>query len=318
MRPRRAVLRLSAACLLAAAFLRLPPLAPSTAAAAPSPAPLRVLASFLPMYLFTVNVVGDAPGVRVELMLPESLGCPHDYALTPSDMRKIASAELFIANGMGMEEFLGAPVRKANPRVRLIETAASVPPLRETHDGHKEEHGDGHRHGDLNPHTWVSPRNAILQVRAIEKALAGASPGNAARFRANADAYVRRLETLDREYVEASRTFRKRDIVTFHNVFDHLARDYGLRIVGKVENAPGQEPSAGEILKLVRTIREKKVPALFAEPQYPQRIADAIAREAGIPVRVLDPVATGSTAPGTYEETMRRNLQVLKETLASP
>lgn len=307
MKPRLAARRFTAALLLLALLSPAP-------AAASSPAPLRVLASFLPMYLFAVNVVGDAPGVRVELMLPESLGCPHDYALTPSDMRKIASAELFLANGMGMEEFLGEPVRKTNPRVRLVESAASVPPLRESREGR----GDGHRHADLNPHTWVSPRNAILQVRAIEKALAEASPGNAARFRTNADAYARRLEALDREFADASRTFRKRDIVTFHNVFDHLARDYGLRIVGKVENAPGQEPSAGEIRKLVRKIRETGVPALFAEPQYPQRIADVIAREAGIPVRVLDPVATGSTAPGTYEETMRRNLQVLKETLAAP
>jgi ABC-type Zn uptake system ZnuABC Zn-binding protein ZnuA len=302
MSPRRFVLPFVAAALL------LP------AAAASPEAPLRVLASFLPMYLFTVNVVGDAPGVAVDIMLPAALGCPHDYALTPSDMRKIASADLFIANGLGMEEFLGDPVRKANPRIRVVETAASVPPLREILDP-----SDGrHRHAEINPHAWVSPGNAVLQVRAIEKALREASPGNAARFRANADAYVRRLESLRREYETAAASFRKRNIVTFHNVFDHLAKDYGLTIVGKVENAPGQEPSAGEIRRLVRTIREKDVPALFAEPQYPQRIADVIAREAGIPVRVLDPVATGSTAPGTYEETMRRNLATLKEALSGP
>ncbi len=306
MSPRRIARSLAAAALLL--------LAPAAASAAP----LKVLASFLPMYLFTVNVVGDAPGVTVDMMLPADLGCPHDYALTPSDMRKIASADLFIANGMGMEEFLGDPVRKANPRIRTVETASSVPPLRATRGGGDAHHGHGNGHGDVNPHTWVSPKNAVLQVRAIEKALREASPGNEARFRANADAYVRRLESLHREYAEASGAFRKRNIVTFHNVFDHLARDYGLTIVGRVENAPGQEPSAGEIRKLVRTIREKGVPVLFAEPQYPQRIADVVAREAGISVRVLDPVATGSTSPGAYEEAMRRNLSTLKEALSGP
>ncbi len=285
-----------------------------SAPAASSAAPLRVLASFLPMYLFTVNVVGDAPGVAVDLMLPASLGCPHDYSLTPSDMRKIAAADLFIANGLGMEEFLGAPVRKANPRIRVVETASSAPLLRETHDAS----GGHHDYAEINPHAWVSPGNAILQVRSIERALSVASPGNASRFRANADAYVRRLEALDREFADASRTFRKRNIVTFHNVFDHLARDYGLTIVGKIENAPGQEPSAGEIRELVRTIRGKDVPVLFAEPQYPQRIADVIAREAGVPVRMLDPVSTGSTHPAAYEEVMRRNLQTLKEALSGP
>ena len=78
-------------------------------------ADLRVLTSFLPMYLFTRNVVGDAPRVAVEMMLPASLGCPHDYALSPGDMKKIAEADVFIANGVGMEDFLGAPARKANP-----------------------------------------------------------------------------------------------------------------------------------------------------------------------------------------------------------
>ncbi len=274
-----------------------------------SAAPLRVLASFLPMYLFTVNVVGDTPGVKVEMMLPPSVG-PHDYALTPGDMRKIASADLFVANGLGMEEFLGPPARKANPRLRVVETAASVAPL-------KEIPGKGHAgHAETNPHSWVSPKNAILQVRAIEQALIAASPGNAARFRENAAAYVRRLRTLDRAYEEASKTFRGRNIVTFHNAFDYLARDYGLTIVGEVETAPGQEPSAGEILALVRTIREKRVPALFAEPQFPTRTAETIAREASIPMRVLDPVDTGSTAPETYEKVMRRNLDVLKEALS--
>ncbi len=277
-------------------------------------APLRVLASFLPMYVFTINVVGAAPGVTVDLMLPASLGCPHDYALTPSDMRKIAEADLLIANGRGMEEFLGAPVHKANPALRVVETALSVPPLREVH-------GDGGGRdavAETNPHTWVSPRNAVLQVREIERALSAASPANAARFHANADAYVSRLETLQREYEEASRNFRRQNIVTFHNVFDYLARDLGLRIVGEVENTPGQEPSAGEIRRLVRTIREKDVPAVFAEPQYSRRIADVIAAEAGVPVRILDPLATGSTAPGAYEEAVRRNLKTLAATLSGP
>lgn len=285
-------------------------LAPAPAAATP----LRVLASFLPMYLFTVNVVGDAPGVSVDLMLPADLGCPHDYALTPSDMRKIAGADLLVANGRGMEEFLGAPIRKANPQLRVVETAASVEPLREFHGGGIP----GHAAGEVNPHTWVSPRNAMRQVRAIEKALAEASPPNAARFHANADGYVRRLERLDRAFAEAARSFRKRNIVTFHNVFDYLARDYGLTIVGEVESTPGQEPSAGEMQRLIRTIQEQGVPAVFAEPQYSLRIAEVIAREAGVPVRVLDPAATGSTAPTAYEDAMWRNLTTLSEALAGP
>ena len=265
---------------------------------------LRVLASFLPMYLFTRNVVGDAPGVTVEMMLPASLGCPHDYSLSPGDMRKIAESDVFIANGFGMEEFLGAPVRRANPMIVIVETASSVTPLQAVGE-----------HGEVNPHTWVSPRNAILQVRVIEKALSDLSPGNAPVFRRNADAYAGRLEALAREFDETARRLRNRKIVTFHNVFDYLARDIGLTIVGSIEETPGQEPSAGELQDLIRTIRETKAAVVFAEPQYPERLAAMVAREAGIPVRMLEPVSTGSAAMTAYEDVMRRNLKTLAEAL---
>jgi ABC-type Zn uptake system ZnuABC Zn-binding protein ZnuA len=274
--------------------------APSAGAAEP----LRVLASFLPMEIFTRNVAGDAPGVAVASMLPASLGCPHDYALTPGDMKKIASADLFVANGLGMEDFLGEPVRRANPKIRIVETARGVRPVRGGH-------------GEINPHTWVSPRNAILQVREIEKALSEARPGLAPAFRRNADAYVFRLTALAAEFEAAAMTFRRTNIVTFHDVFDYLARDVGLTVVGTIETVPGQEPSAGEIQRLSRTIREKEVPAVFSEPQYSPKLADAVAREAGVPVRVLDPVATGSPALTAYEDAMRRNLSTLKEALSS-
>jgi len=269
--------------------------------------PLRVLTSFLPMEIFTRNVVGDTPGVSVVSMLSPSTGCPHDYALTPGDMKKIASADLFVANGFGMEEFLGEPVRRANPKIMIVETARAVLPIR----------GDRGR-GEVNPHTWVSPRNAILQVREIQKALSAARPGGANAFQRNADAYVSRLTALAAEFDAAAKTFRPRNIVTFHNVFGYLARDVGLTVVGEIETAPGQEPSAGEIRNLSRTIRERKVPVVFSEPQYSPKLAETLAREAGVPVRVLDPVATGSPALTAYEEAMRRNLSTLKEALSAP
>ena len=276
--------------------------APSAGAAAP----FRVLTSFLPMEIFTRNVVGDTPDVTVDSMLPASMGCPHDYALTPGDMKKIASADLFVANGFGMEEFLGEPVRRANPKIRIVETARGVRPIRTGHDDA----------GDVNPHTWVSPRNAILQVREIEKALSASIPVGAGAFRRNADAYVSRLSALAAEFEAAAKAFRRRNIVTFHNVFAYLARDLGLTVVGEIETAPGQEPSAGEIRNLSRTIRERKVPAIFSEPQYSPKLAEALAREAGVPVRVLDPVATGSPALTAYEDAMRRNLSTLTEAMS--
>src|SRR4030067_310725 len=170
-----------------------------------------------------------------------------------------------------MDDVLGAPVRRTTPKIRVVETASSVIPLRAGGDPHG--HPGGGR-SEVNPHTWVSPRNAILQVRAIEKALSDVSPGNGPVFRRNADAYVGRIDALAREFNETARPFRNRNIVTFHNVFDYLAREIGLTIVGRIEETPGQEPSAGEMRELVRTIRETRAAAGFAEPHTPARSAE--------------------------------------------
>jgi zinc transport system substrate-binding protein len=169
----------------------------------------------------------------------------------------------------------------------------------------------------VNPHTWVSPRNAILQVRAIEKALSEASPENEPVLHRNADAYVGRLASLAREFDEAARNFRNRNIVTFHNVFDYLARDLRLTVVGRIQETAGQDPSAGEMRDLIRTIRNRGAAAVFAELQYPEKLARAVAEEAGVPLRILDPVSTGSPSPAFYEEAMRRNLRTLVEVLGT-
>lgn len=148
-----------------------------------------------------------------------------------------------------------------------------------------------------------------------EQALSKASPENRGIFRGNADAYMQRLEGLLDEFDQAAKRFRKRNIVTFHNVFDYLARDVGLTIVGEIEVTPGQEPSAGEVHKLIETTKAKQAAAAFGEPQYPARLAEMVANEAGVPVRSLDPSATGSTSLTTYEDSMRNNIRVLQEVL---
>jgi ABC-type Zn uptake system ZnuABC Zn-binding protein ZnuA len=284
------------ATILAAALLLLRP--PASASAAP----LRVLASFLPMYLFTVNVARGAPGVTVDLLLPADLGCPHDYALTPSDMRKIASADLFIANGMGMEEFLGDPVRKANPRVRTVETASSVPALRGSRargTGFAEAGETGPRARRRQPAHLGQPEERRPPGAGDREGAAGGVPRQRGAFPCERG----RLRAAARVAPPGIRRGVPLLSEEEHRHLPQRVRPPGaglrLAVVGRVENAPGQEPSAGEIRRLVRTIRDKGVPVLFAEPQYPKRVADVIAREAGIPVCELDPVATGRRTRGS-------------------
>ena len=168
-----------------------------------------------------------------------------------------------------------------------------------------------------NPHLFASPRMAIRIVTNIAAALASADPANAQKYKSNADLYASRLKNLSEDLGAASAGFKSRRIVTQHSVFDYLARDMGLEIVAVVQEHPGQEPSAAEMIDLVKVIKQSGAAAIFTEPQYPAKIGAVLAREAAIQVADLDPVASGpENAPlDYYEKTMRANLSTIKRIL---
>lgn len=325
---------------LAVLYLTILALPSTIPAAAPS---LKVLCTTFPMYQITRKLVTGRDSVRVELMIPAQLGCPHDYILTPQDMQKLAKADVLIVNGLGMEEFLGAPVAKANPRLRLIDSSKGIketlaytgdhgeakpddhgdhhePKALPTQESHEPEH-HGHHHEDegINPHLFASPRLAAKLALNIAAELGQIDPEGAALYVKNAQAYAARMNELADELAALGRTLKNNRIVTQHGVFDYLARDMGLEVVAVVQAHAGQEPSAAEMLEIIKIAKEKKAGAVFTEPQYPAKIGQTIAKEAGIPAAKLDPVANGPKDAGVdyYEKVMRRNLETLKKTLGT-
>lgn len=286
---------------------------------------LRVLASTFPIYQITRNVTQGVDNITLDLMIPAGLGCPHDYALTPQDMQKLAKADLLLINGLGLEEFLGAPLKKANDRLQVFDSSNGIKDIlqqkeeeRHAHeDGQHDMHGEDHHHAGPNPHLFASPRMAAQLARNIAQALAQRMPEASQALRANGDAYAQKLQQLATTMAEAGKGIANNRIVTQHGVFDYLARDMGLEVVAVVQAHAGQNPSAAEMLEIVATIREQKAGAIFTEPQYPEAIGKTIAREAGIVSARLDPVATGpEQAPlDYYEQVMQSNLQTLEKIL---
>jgi zinc transport system substrate-binding protein len=299
-----------------------PTSAPATAPAATRPAPvkLRVLCSTYPMYLFTRNVVAGRDNIQLDLLIPAGLGCPHDYMVTPRDIQTLTAADVLIMNGLGMEDWIQKPLKQARADLKVIDSSAGITDLIPlAGDEHEHAHsqaaeGRDEKKPPPNPHLFASPRQAAKVVRNIAEGLAKLDPAGAEVYRANAAAYAARLEKLDKDLVALVAALPNRKIVTEHAVFDYLARDSGLQIVAVIQSEPGQEPSAAEMIALVRTIRSSGAAAVFTEPQYPAKAAATIAREAGVPSAALDPVASGpADAPADYyEKVMAENLKTLK------
>lgn len=292
----------------------------------------KVLCTTFPVYQVTRNVTEGVPGIQVELMIPARLGCPHNYSLTPDDMRKIASAETLVINGAGMEEFLGAPLLRANPEIITVDSSEGIGELLEFghhepggHDGDKQNQdekendpeAEDHGHGGVNPHLFASPGMAAKMTMNIAEGLSRTYPEAAGKFRENGRRYASELELLAVEFSDLAGKLGNNRIVTQHGAFDYLARDAGLEIVAVISDEGGDSLSAASIIRLVKKIRQTMAGAVFTEPQYPGRIGRVISAETGIPAGELDPVASGpADAPlNYYELVMRRNIQTLETLL---
>ena len=278
---------------------------------------LRLLATTFPMYHLARHVVEGQEGILLSQLLPAQTGCPHDYVLTPQDMRKLAGADVLLVNGLGLEEFLGAPVMKVNPGLKLIDASEGMKDIlpSDTSDSHRHDAED--RHLSSNPHLFASPRMMACMATTLAEKLAKIFPEGAEQFRRNAKNYAGDLNSLADQFAELGRKLKNNRIVTQHDVFAYLARDAGLEVVATIQTHAGQEPSAAELLQLIRTIQKTGAGAIFTEPPYPDKIGRTLSRETGIPAAVLDPVASGPEEADRnyYLNTMRANLAILEESL---
>lgn len=302
--------RILAVAVLVVAGLVVVALLPSGRDGSP-PGTFRIVCTFLPNYVFTENVIGNSPGIDAKLLVSPEVGCPHGYVMSTADLKLIGDADVIVANGLGLESFLDR-LRRENPKARLITISddcdvlkAQAPDIHahpaatqhgeeagkeheaahgaETGHGSEATHGseaaghEGHVESDLNPHVWVSPVQAVRQVRSLTRQLAAIDPAHAQAYRANADAFIARIEKLHAETLEASKGFVNRRIVTFHDAFAYLARDLNLEVVATLTIDPSRPPSAQEMANLIRTIKQTHAAAVFYEPAYSDSAARAIA-----------------------------------------
>ncbi len=263
----------------------------------------KIVTSFYPMYVATINITKGIDGVEVKNMTKPQTGCLHDYQLTPADLKTLEKANAFIVNGAGMEAFLDKVV-KQQEKLKIIDASKEIDLLK---DGTED-----------NPHVWVSITNAIKQVRNIEEQLSAADPKHADQYKENADAYAAKLENLKQDMHAAVDSLPNKNIVTFHEAFPYFAKEFNLNIVAVIEREPGSDPTPKDIEETVDKVKSLNIKALFVEPQYPEGAAQTISKESGAKVYTLDPVVTGDAdenAADAYINAMKKNAQVLQEAL---
>ncbi len=252
------------------------------------------------------DFVKEIGGNRVEVLTMVPPGAsPHTYEPTPAQMRDLTHAQVLFLNGVGLEFWADKAVKAANnPNLQVVVLSEGMPILE------SGENATG------NPHLWLSPKRAKAYVERIRDTLIKIDPEGKSTYQANANRYLTKLDQLDADIRAAVAHFKSREMVTFHASWVYFIHDYGLHQAAVLETTPGKEPSAAEVAKIVEIIQRTGAPAVFTEPQFSPQAAQVIAKEAGVPVLMLDPLG-GLPPRETYLKLMYWNLEQLKKGLGA-
>jgi zinc/manganese transport system substrate-binding protein len=305
-RQRRGVRR-SFAAVLCSAFVLTILLLP--AAAQPQPKKLRIVTTIFPIYCFATGVIGSEG--EVQNLLPPNVG-PHDYQLSPSDLRKIKEADVIILNGLALDDWVTKAIdRNRKQRVivlgELLKKEDLIVSSTDLDMDGKHKHGHEHQHGPANPHIWLNPRLAMQCVSNIVGAIGPVNPA----YAKNAAVYLARLKQLDADLETQLTPVREKAFVTQHDAFPYFVARYKLKQVGILEPTPDVSPSPRFLADLLKVIREKKVQVIFNDPRSSPRLAKQVARDAKIRTAELDTLESGKLDPTGYETGMRRNAAIL-------
>jgi len=272
-------------------------------------AEVRVLTSIKPLQLIAAAV---QDGVATPEVLMPPGASPHNYALRPSDVRKVQSVDLLYWIGPDMEGFL--------PRVLKGRTLPSVavqdlPGLKLRHfaqDNHShaedaDEHDHDHRPGSLDAHLWLSPTNARVIAAKMAADLSTADPANAVRYQSNLKAFDERLDALDLRLKARLAAIADKPYFVFHEAFDYFEDAYGLKHTGVFSVAAEVQPGAQHVAAMRARLQEVGKTCVFSEPPLRPRLAETLV--AGLPVKLAELDALGGYTPATaqgYEQVLEK------------
>jgi zinc transport system substrate-binding protein len=272
-------------------------------------AEVKVLTSIKPLQLIAAAV---QDGVAIpEVLLPPGAS-PHNYALRPSDVRKVQSVDLLYWIGPDMEGFLP---RVLNGRTLPSVAVQDLPGLtlrRFAEDSHShaeeaDEHDHDHRPGSLDAHLWLSPVNARVIAAKMAADLSAADPANAARYQSNLKAFDERLDALDLRLKARLAGIAGKPYFVFHEAFDYFEDAYGLKHTGVFSVAAEVQPGAQHVATMRTRLQEVGKTCVFSEPPLRPRLAETLV--AGLPVKLAELDALGGYTPATaqgYEQVLEK------------
>ena len=295
---------------------------------------LRVGVTINPLKDFAQTIGGDK--VEVFSIIPDGSDA-HSFDPKPKDLSNLINTDIFIYNGLGMEEWIDSVLGTVEGKdVIILEASKGVDPIvvsgeehdhehsEEAHDDEhleegeehaEEEHDHNHDHGGVDPHVWLSLSDAIIQAENIKNSFVDLDPENKDYYEANFENLKTEFTSLHDEYVDKFNTLSNKNFVTGHAAFGYLCKDFGLTqksITGIFDDDGEVKPK--DLEKLVNYSKENGVKVIFNESTSSSSNADTLAKSVGATVVRVYSLETKEDDM-SYIEGMKYNLETIYNSL---
>lgn len=273
---------------------------------------LQVVATFYPLAFFTQEIGGEH--VQVTQLVPSNTEI-HNWEPSPQDITTTENADIIIYNGAGLDHWIQDEILPALTNTKTqttIDTTAHLPLLQTT-----EEHEDEHDHGDYDPHTWISPYMAKMQVDKIYEALVQQDPTHETYYTGRWETLKTSLEQIDADYTATLADKQKNIIFVSHEAYGYLANRYNFTQHGVIGLSADQQPSATAIANIINLMVQHETYVVYVDPVYSEEYAQTLKNELEIQtaqsVTILKLyLATGPVDGNNYLQQQLLNLENLK------
>lgn len=258
----------------------------------------RILTSFYPIYIMTLNITNGASNVKVENMAESLTGCIHDYTLTTSDLRKFENCDVFVENGAGLEEFTDEITSKYS-NVKIVDAADLVNDLLIDEEG------------ETNSHIWLSLDIYINEVNKITQELSDLNSVNAQIYKRNSDNYIKKLVELKRKF--DSLTLEGKKAICLNESLEYLLRDNKMDITMVETDHEQASISAKTVKDLIEKMKNENIKTIFIDKDDNRKNAEMLANETGASICVLNSEMNGDKELNAYIKAMEENLKTLEQ-----
>lgn len=277
---------------------------------------LVVYASFYPIYFATEQIGREK--IELQSVIPNGSE-PHDYEPSMKEIAKVENGNLFIFNGVGMEpwaEKLSDTLKKKG--IKTLNMSEYVELMIVEDEGDEHSH-DGHEHGLYDPHIWLDPINMDKMVYQIMIELSELDKANKDFYKANYEAFSKRIKELDIDYNSQLKNRGRDTILVSHEAFGYLAKRYGIEQIPVTGITPHEEPSPRTLARLFDKIKEEKFEYIFLESLASPKVVELLAKEGNLKVLELNPISGLTKEQQDRNEDyfflMKQNLENLKKAL---